>query len=66
MESIFIETENKEQIKAIKAFLKLINVSFTTKKEKKYDPEFVKKITESSKEADEGKLTTVNVKDLWK
>lgn len=66
MESIFIEIENKEQIKAIKAFLKLINVSFKTTKEKKYNPEFVKKISESSQEADEGKLTTINVKDLWK
>lgn len=66
MESIFIEIDNKEQIKAIKAFLKLINVSFKTKKDNKYDPGFVKKISESSKEADEGKLTTINVKDLWK
>jgi hypothetical protein len=66
MESIFIETENKEQIKAIKAFLKLINVSYKTKKDKKYDPEFVKKIIESSKEADDGKLTTLDVKNLWK
>jgi hypothetical protein len=66
MESIFIEVDNKEQLKAIKAFLKLINVSFKSKKEKEYDPEFVKKIKESSKEADEGKLTTLNVKDLWK
>lgn len=33
---------------------------------KEYDPEFVQKILESSKEADEGKLTTLNVEDLWK
>jgi len=66
MESILIEVENKEQLKAIKAFLKLINVSFKLKKEKKYDPEFVKKIKESSKEAHEGKFTTLNVDDLWK
>lgn len=66
MESIFIEIENKEQKKAIEAFLKLINVSFKTKKDKRYDPEFTKKILESSKEADEGKLTTIDVKNLWK
>lgn len=66
MESIFIETENKEQIKAIKAFLKLITVSFKTKKDTKYDLEFVRKIKESNKEADEGKVTTLNVKNLWK
>lgn len=66
MESIFIEIENKEQKKAVEAFLKLINVSFKTKKDKKYDPEFTKKILESSKEADEGKLTTIDVKNLWK
>ena len=35
-------------------------------KNKEYDPEFVQKILESSKEAHEGKLITLNIEDLWK
>jgi arsenate reductase-like glutaredoxin family protein len=49
METIIIESEGKTSEK-IKAFLKEINVSFKTKtikKDKPYDPEFVKMVLEA-------------------
>jgi len=51
METIIIESEGKTSEK-IKAFLKEINVSFkiktkTKKKDKPYDPEFVKMVLEA-------------------
>lgn len=50
METIIIETEGKN-LEKIKAYLQEINVSFKTKikKEKPYDPEFVKMVLEASK-----------------
>ena len=66
MEVLLVRPENSEQLKAIKAILKVLNVDFVSKKEKQYDPEFVKKIEESRKQAKEGKVTGINVKDLWK
>ncbi len=42
--------ENSEQLKAVKAILKVLNIDFTSKKEKVYNPEFVKKIQESRKQ----------------
>ena len=66
METLLVRPENNEQMKAVKAVLKVLNVDFTLKKEKKYNPEFVKKIQESRKQAKEGKVNTINTKDLWK
>lgn len=50
METIIIETEG-QNLEKIKAFLKEMNVSFKSKikKEKPYNPEFVKMVLESSK-----------------
>lgn len=50
METIIIESEG-QNLEKIKAFLIEMNVSFKTKikKEKPYDPEFVKMVLESSK-----------------
>ena len=53
MEVLLVRPENSEQLKAIKAILKVLNVDFVSKKEKQYDPEFVKKIEESRKQAKE-------------
>ena len=50
METIIIETEGKT-LEVIKEFLQEMKVSFKTKtkKEKPYDPEFVKMVLEASK-----------------
>ena len=53
METIIIETEGKT-LEVIKAFLQEMKISFKTKtkKEKPYDPEFVKMVLEASKKND--------------
>ena len=38
----------------------------TSANEEEYDPEFVAKILESKKQAEEGKATVISVDDLWK
>ena len=53
-------------MKAVKAVLKALNVNFSAKKEKPYDPEFVKKIQTSRRQVKEGKVVRINTKDLWK
>ena len=66
METILVKPENNEQLKAIIAVLKVLNIDFVSKKEKPYNPDFVKKIQSSRKQAKEGKVSTINHKDLWK
>jgi len=66
MEILLVRPENSEQLKAVKAVLKVLNVDFTSKKEKNYDPEFVKKIQESRKQAKDGKVSKINTESLWK
>ena len=66
METLRVRPENREQMKAVKAVLKLLNVDFISKKEENYDPELVKKIQESRQQAKDGKVTTVKLEDLWK
>jgi len=65
MEIILARPENKEQLNAIKAVLKALNIDYITKKETAYNPEFVEKIRESRNQAKEGKLTKFSIEDLW-
>jgi hypothetical protein len=66
MEVLLVKPENNEQMKAVKAVLKALNIDLISKKEKEYKPEFVKKIQESRKQAKEGKVTSIDPKNLWK
>jgi len=66
METLLVRPENSEQLKAVKAILKVLNVDFTSKKEKEYNPEFVKKIQDSRKQAKAGKVSKIDTKNLWK
>jgi uncharacterized protein DUF2683 len=66
MEILLVRPENSEQLKTVKAVLKALSVDFIAKEERKYDPEFVKKIQESRKQAKEGKVITVKLENLWK
>lgn len=56
MESIIIHPKNKEQVEAIKKFLKAFEVPFEPSP---YNPEFVSKINESEKQIKEGKSIRV-------
>ena len=65
MESVIIHPENKEQLSALKAFAKALNLKFETNKSS-YDPDFVAKIKESKKQVEEGKFVTLDPgKTLW-
>ncbi|MCB9201985.1 MAG: hypothetical protein H6604_02905 [Flavobacteriales bacterium] len=64
METLIIKAESKK-IKALINFLKAFNISFE-KKEEDYSSEFVKNMDKSIQQEKEGKLTTIDVNNLWK
>ena len=65
METVIAHPTNKEQMNAIKAFMKAIKVDFKVEKSY-YNAEFVAKIEQSRKEIKEGKGVRIKVEDLWK
>lgn len=69
MDTLIIKSESNKT-KAIAAFLKAFDVSFeiikdTEKKEKTYDPEFVKMVLESSKSNNRRVLDDAYKKELF-
>ena len=65
METVIIHPENKEQLTALKALAKAMNVKFETNKSS-YNADFVKKIKESKKQVEKGNFTTLDPdKSLW-
>ncbi len=66
METIIIETEG-QNLEKIKAFLKEMNISFKSKikKEKPYNPEFVKMVLEASKSNERRVLDDNYKKELF-
>jgi|EndMetStandDraft_4_1072995.scaffolds.fasta_scaffold00485_18 hypothetical protein len=65
METIVMLPENKEQLSAIKAFAKAINVKFKTEK-KHYNPEAVAKVRQGEEDYKKGKVVKIAIEDLWK
>lgn len=59
-------TDNSQQIDAIKAFMKALEIKFEVKPESPYDPEFVQKIEESRKQASAGQTVKIDLDDIWK
>lgn len=59
-----VHTENKEQVNALKAFMKALKIKFEVGQETPYNTAFVKKITESEKQYKNGNYTTVKEGDL--
>jgi hypothetical protein len=67
METLIIHTEG-EKLKTIQNLLKLLDIKYEKKKEKStYNPEFVKKILNSSKSVKEGNIVkyTPELKQEW-
>ena len=62
METLIVHPQNKEQLDALKAFMKVLKISFEA--EKPYDPEFVAKIQESKRQVKRGETRVVNIDDL--
>jgi len=63
METLIVHPDNKEQLAALKAFMKAFKISFEEKKSG-YDPEFVAKIQESREQVKRGETRVVNIADL--
>jgi uncharacterized membrane protein (DUF106 family) len=63
METIIVHPGNKEQLDALKAFMKAFKISFEEEKDN-YDPEFVDKIQKSRVQVKNGETRAVNISDL--
>ncbi len=67
MEAIKITayTTDPQQIEALKSVMKALNIKFELSEDiSAYDPEFVEKINESRKQANQGEMTRIDKKDL--
>ncbi|MFA7326265.1 MAG: DUF2683 family protein [Candidatus Kapaibacterium sp.] len=64
-QDIFIaHPKTVEEENALKAFLQALKIKFEVSKIESYNPEFVKKVLESRKQAKEGKVTRVEKENL--
>lgn len=68
MTTFTVYTDDKEQLKALKAIMKALNIKFEINTDDKppYNPNFVAKIMESKQQAENGNYTTVKKEDLKK
>ncbi len=70
MEALIIHPKSKEEKATLKSILKALKIDFSlsteAKVKSKYNAAFVKKIQESSKQAKQGKVTKIAIKNLWK
>ncbi len=65
METVIMHPKNSEQLSALKAFAKALKVEFETSKSP-YNADFVAKIKESKKQAEEGHFTKLDpAKSIW-
>lgn len=65
MSTLIVHPDSKEQLTAIKAFMKALKISFKEEKDD-YDPEFVDMILKGDEEIKAGKGTKVDLDNLWK
>lgn len=64
-QDIFIvQPTTKEQVSALKAFMKALKIKFEVSKEEDYNPEFVEKIMESKRQYAQGKFTEVKRENI--
>jgi hypothetical protein len=64
METLIAYPANKEQLNALKAFMKAMKVDFKVEKSR-YNAGFVAKIEQSRQEIKQGKGVSIKVEDLW-
>lgn len=65
MGTLIVHPANKEQLTALKAFMKALNIAFEESKQA-YNTEFVEKMKVSKQQAKEGKTVGVSLDDIWK
>ncbi|WP_316793572.1 DUF2683 family protein [Pedobacter frigoris] len=65
METLIVQPKTKEQLAAIKAFMKALKIDFKVEGSP-YDPEFVKMILQGEEDIKNGKGIKIDVNNLWK
>lgn len=65
MKTLIVQPKTKEQLAAIKAFMKALHIDFKVE-ESPYDPEFVKKILQGREDIKNSKGVKIATADLWK
>jgi hypothetical protein len=65
METLIVKPKTKEQLTALKAFIKALKIDFKSEKDS-YDPEFVEKILKGREDIKNGKGVRISTEDLWK
>ncbi len=67
METLIVQPKNKEQLTALKAIMKILNVDFKTEKstDKPYNPEFVAKMKRGEEDIKAGRTTKIEPADIW-
>jgi len=63
METLIVHPDSKEQLDAMKTFMKAFKISFE-EDQLTYDPKFVAKIQESREQVKRGETRVVNIADL--
>jgi hypothetical protein len=63
METLIVHPNNKEQLTALKAFMKAFKISFE-EKESPYNPEFVAKVQRGREQIKNGQTRVINIADL--
>lgn len=66
METVIAQPSDREQLKALKAFMKALKIDFKVQKADDYRSEFVAEIEQSRKDIAAGKGVRLKVDDLWK
>jgi len=67
METIIANPKNKEQVTALKAFMKALKMDFKIEKnkEKLYTPEFIAKMKRGEEDIKAGRTTKIEPADIW-
>ena len=65
METLIIQPKTREQLTALKAFVKAMKIDFKSE-QTPYDPEFVQKILQGREDIKNGKGIGIAIEDLWK
>jgi hypothetical protein len=65
METLIVKPKTKEQLTALKAFIKALKIDFKSEKSP-YDPKFVEKVLQGREDVKNGKGIKIATEDLWK
>jgi len=65
METLIVQPKTKEQLTALKAFIKAMKIDFKSEKSP-YDPESVEKILQGREDIKNGRGVRIATEDLWK